>query len=305
MESGRLPRFKRSSAVIPIRLTERDHHILRHVRRHRFLLSDHIDALVPGSRQQILRRLQRLFHHGYLDRPRSQLEYFHQGGSKSIVYGLDRKGAKLFSGESAQRRLRCDSKHPMQPTKQVYLQHSLLVSAVMVALENSCARSGTVRLVREEELAASTNLRESFRWTVTVHSRRLGLRPDNVFGLEHMQTGERSYYFLEADRATMPVVRRALTQSSFQRKLLAYEATWRQDIHRSRFGFHRFRVLTVTSNAERVRHLIEACSKLRRAHGIFLFADFPSLQRHGDPLTMPWQSARHSVETLISHPRAG
>src|SRR6266487_641796 len=194
MESVRLPRFKRSPAVIPIRLTERDHDILRHVRRHRFLLSEHVQTLVHGSRQQILRRLQRLFHHGYLDRPRSQLDYFHQGGSKSIVYGLDRKGAKLLGAEPAQRRPRCDSKHPMQPAKQVYLQHSLLVSAVMVALENSCARSGAVRLVREEELAAGINLREPFRWTVTVHSRRLGLRPDNVFGLEHMPTGERWYY---------------------------------------------------------------------------------------------------------------
>src|SRR6266700_6001265 len=169
MESVRRPRFKRSSAVIPIRLTERDHEILRHVRRHRFLLSDHVQALVPGSRQQILRRLQRLFHHGYLDRPRSQLEYFHQGGSKSIVYGLDRKGAKLLAGESTPRRPWCDSKHPIQPAKQVYLQHSLLVSTLMVALENSSARSGAVRLVREEELAASANLREPFRWTVTVH----------------------------------------------------------------------------------------------------------------------------------------
>src|SRR5437660_972266 len=148
MESIRLPRFKRSSAAIPIRLTERDHDILRHVRRHRFLLSEHVQALVPGSPQQILRRLQRLYHHGFLDRPRSQLEYFHQGGSKSIVYGLERKGAKLLAGESAQRRSRCESKHAMQSPKQVYLQHSLVVSTVMVALENSCARSGTVRLVR-------------------------------------------------------------------------------------------------------------------------------------------------------------
>jgi hypothetical protein len=175
----------------------------------------------------------------------------------------------------------------------------------MVALEKSCARAGGFRLIREEELAASINLQDPFRWTVNVQSRPLGLRPDRVFGLENSQTGERSYYFLEADRATMPVVRRTLTQSSFQRKLLAYEATWRQDIHRFRFGFHRFRVLTVTNNVERVRHLIEACSKLRRARGIFLFADFPSLQRLDDPLTMPWQSARHSVETLISHASTG
>src|SRR6266404_5000054 len=99
MESVRLPRFKRSPAVVSLRLTERDRDILALVRRHRFLVSDDIKALVSGSQQQILRRLQRLFHHGYLDRPRSQLNYFHQGGSNSIVYGLDRKGAKVLAAE--------------------------------------------------------------------------------------------------------------------------------------------------------------------------------------------------------------
>ena len=71
--------------------------------------------------------------------------------------------------------------------------------------------------------------------------------PDRVFGLEF--TGSdgqptRAFYFLEADRATMPVKRQTLVQSSFYRKLLAYEATWTQNIHRARLGFNRFRVLT-------------------------------------------------------------
>jgi len=90
MESVRFPRFKRSPAVNPIRLTERDQDILRHVRRHRFLLSDHIQALVPGSRQQILRRLQRLFHHGYLDRPRVA------GGLASVTLTLLMENESFF-----------------------------------------------------------------------------------------------------------------------------------------------------------------------------------------------------------------
>ena len=80
MESIRLPRFKRVAAVEPMQLTERDRDILRQVRRHRFLRSSHILALIGGSSQQVLRRLQRLYHHGYLDRPRAQIDYFHRGG---------------------------------------------------------------------------------------------------------------------------------------------------------------------------------------------------------------------------------
>jgi hypothetical protein len=72
----------------------------------------------------------------------------------------------------------------------------------------------------------------------------------------------RSYFFLEADRGTMPVIRKGLSQTSFYRKLLSYEATWRQEIQQKLFGFPRFRVLTVTSNPARVKSLIDACSKL-------------------------------------------
>ena len=71
----------------------------------------------------------------------------------------------------------------------------------------------------------------------------------------------------------MPIVRRALTQSSFHRKLLAYEATWTKNVHHSRFGFHLLRVLTVTSNAECLKHLLESCAQMERGQGLFLFTD--------------------------------
>src|SRR5580765_3797129 len=123
MESLRLPRFKRSTAIAALRLTERDREILGHVHRHRFLRSSHIVTLADGSEQQLLRRLQLLFHHGYLDRPRSQLAYYHQGGSKNIVYGLGNKGAKLLAG-FAEPRPRFDWTDRNQSVKQLYLEHS-------------------------------------------------------------------------------------------------------------------------------------------------------------------------------------
>jgi hypothetical protein len=104
---------------------------------------------------------------------------------------------------------------------------------------------------------------------------------------------------LEADRATMPVMRPNFEQSSFYRKMIAYEATWTQNIHRSRFGFHRFRVLTVTTSAERVKHLVEACAKLQRGQGLFLFTDLASLAAQSDILTLPWQTGKSERVTLI------
>src|SRR5438876_854679 len=95
-ERQRSPRFQRSTKPPAIRLTERDTQIISQVHKHRFLRSDHISALVGGSTQPVLRRLHLLYHNAYLDRPRAQIDYFNQGGSTKMVYGLGNQGADLL-----------------------------------------------------------------------------------------------------------------------------------------------------------------------------------------------------------------
>ena len=299
MNSFRLPRFRRVSDEIRVmELTPRDAEIVRVVSQHRFLRSDQIAMLAGGSAQQVSRRLQLLFHHGYLDRPRSQLDYFHRGGSKSIIYGLGNNGAKLLAGNGAVNR-RWDWNDRNQSAKRLHLHHTLLVSEVMVLLDQACAWNEKMRLIREGELATKLRLRDPFRWAVNVRSHRIGLRPDKVFGLENTESGETTYYFLEADQGSMPVSRHGLDRSSIQRKLLAYEATWKQNIHRSRFDFHRVRVLTVTTNCDRMGHLVDACRRVTQAHGLFLFCDVDSMRAQPDLLALTWQSPNGSAARLL------
>jgi DNA-binding Lrp family transcriptional regulator len=99
MEYSHLSRFKRSAAVAPMQLTSRDRAIIQLVHRYRFLRSNHIVALLGNGPQHLLRRLQLLYHHGYLERPRAQLEYYHLGGSRHIVYGLGSKGPAMSKRE--------------------------------------------------------------------------------------------------------------------------------------------------------------------------------------------------------------
>lgn len=274
-----------------MQLTKRDREIIRLVHRHQFLRSHQIIALIVGSQQQVLRRLQLLYQHGYLERPRAQLEYYEKGGSRPMVYGLGSKGAKLLSQESGVAAVRIERNHDIG---RMYLEHAILVSDVMVWIELACRKSGDVRLLHEAELALQSQGNE-FQWHVKVpdHGVTLGVVPDRVFALEYTdQTGQvqRVYFFLEADRGTMPVVRSGLTQTSFYRKLLAYEATWTQKIHQRKLGIHRFRVLTVTTNAMRVKSLLDACSRLKRGHGLFLFAERTVLQK--DPFSPVWQCGK-------------
>ena len=274
-----------------MQFTQRDREIIFLVHRHRFLRSQHIIALLHGSPQQVVRRLKLLYHHGYLERPRAQLEYYGRGGSRSMVYGLSNKGAKLLEKEL---RISPSGGEKDHDIGQVFLEHALLVSDMMVSIELACRKLGGIKLLYEDQLAAQSK-EIKFQWQVKIPDQgvKLGVIPDRVFALDYMDhSGEvqRVHYFLEADRGTMPVVRSGLTQTSFYRKLLAYEATWTQKIHQRKLGINRFRVLTVTTNAMRVKSLIDACSRLKRGHGLFLFADRAILEK--DPFSAIWQCGK-------------
>jgi len=295
----RVPRFKRASTVANIELTNRDRTIIQIVRRYRFLRSSQIVGLIGGPTQPLLRRLQLLYHHGYLERPRAQLDYYHKGGSRQIVYGLGNKGANLLRTENGGAFDKIRSSEKNRSVGRVFLEHTLLVSDVMATIEIACRQGHQVRLLTQNELSPETDAvrkSQSFRWRVSIGSGvKLGVVPDRVFGLEFAGKNgrsDRAFFFLEADRGTMPVTRSNLSQTSFYRKLLAYEATWSQSIHKARFGFHRFRVLTVTKSTQRVESLVRACAELKRGHGLFLFADKTILETPANIFSLIWRSGK-------------
>ncbi len=303
MEFHRLPRFTRTTSVAPIYLTPRDREILRLIHRHRFLRSSHIVSLIGGSHQGIVRRLQSLYHHGYLERPRAQLEYYHKGGSREIICALADKSIKLLQRETklGGHYERWSEKN--QKLERMYLEHALLVSDFMVALELACRKRG-IRLLTEEELQVRGK-EKPFQWRVNIAPQvRLTTTPDRVFALEYMTENgkvERACFFLEADRGTMPVIRKSFLQTSFLRKLLAYEATWLQRIYEKRYGFHRFRVLTVTISAARVKSLVDACSQLKHGHGLFLFTDRSISEKPSEIFSHIWQTGRAGeTSTLLN-----
>src|ERR1017187_7140177 len=292
----RLPRFQRVGKVVTIRLTERDKKIIRLIHRHRFLRSHQIIALIGGSAQNLSRRLQWLFHHGYLERPRAQLQYYERSGSQTIAYGLGNKSGSLLQLNPAA----WGEKN--RGIGRIYLAHALLVSDVMVALELACRQRG-IRLLHEDEL--NLPVEAPLHWRVKIRDgTRLGVIPDRVFALEYADQKrqvQRVYYLLEADRGTMPVVRQKLTQTSFYRKLLAYEATWTNKVHQRHLGIPRFRVLTVTTIAARVKSLLEACSQLKRGHGLYLFADQSVLKK--DLFSPVWHNGKTGeLSSLVDLP---
>src|SRR5882724_498719 len=163
MQSVRRSRFQREPDIAAMQLTDRDQHIIRHVHRHRFLRSSHIIALTGGSRQQTLRRLQLLFHHGYLERPRAQIDYFQRNSSRPLVYGIGSKGASLLRRELAASRIDWQAKN--RSVGRVFLEHALLTADVMVAIELA-SRQGRARLlsVDEHPLTRATGQSDTMQW---------------------------------------------------------------------------------------------------------------------------------------------
>jgi hypothetical protein len=301
MLAVRRARFERCPSVPHIQFTKRDVEILAHLDRHRLLRSCDISDLVAGSRQQVLRRLQLLFHHGYVDRPRSQIEYFHRGGCRPFIYALNSRGVNLLRQYQPIRS--GSTRFPKQNLSPLFLQHAVQKSEIMVAIELACRCDPRITFISSRELiTASRGKRSSFEWRVKIdNGTELGVIPDDVFALEYSNGGEqkhRALFFVESDRSTMPVERRDLTKTSFRRKLLAYEATWLQKIHQTRFRCNRFRVLTITTSAERVKHLVESCSRLKHGKGLFLFTDIAALKAT-NILLAPWQTGRGALARLI------
>jgi Replication-relaxation len=291
---NRLPRFRRTTPV-HFELTERDHKIIRLVERHRFIRSPQIISLIGGSKQNILRRLKFLYHRGYLERPRAQLDNYHRPGSRHIVYGLSDKSGELLQRESDGASISWGEKN--RASGRMFLEHTLFVADAMAAIELACRARG-IRLIASKDLLPPG--KNSFEWRVVTQKHSLGVVPDQTFALEFMDANgelKRSYFFLEADRGTMPVARQNLAQTSMRRKFIAYAATWRQGLHASALGLHHFRVLTITASLARLKSLIGECSQLESGQGLFLFADKSILT--GDILS-GWRTAKdeNSVSLL-------
>src|SRR5437870_4973966 len=82
----RLPRYKRAPREVDFALTQRDLAIMKTVTDFRLASSAHLQALAGGSNQGILRRLQKLYHAGLLDRLSPRTCYGE--GSAKMVYAI-------------------------------------------------------------------------------------------------------------------------------------------------------------------------------------------------------------------------
>jgi len=118
----------------------------------------------------------------------------------------------------------------------------------------------------------------------------MGVVPDVVFGLQPAKADRRNF-MVEIDRGTMPVRRSDPEQTSFEGKMRVYLAAHAAKLHVRQFGWPSFRVLTITTDRQRMRTMQAA---LRQVHAprspgpaLFLFATFAELHA-ASPIDYEW-----------------
>ncbi|MGO9685865.1 MAG: replication-relaxation family protein [Beijerinckiaceae bacterium] len=280
-------------------MTDDDVAIVRHLARHRFLRSTHIAALVGRSLDRTNDRLSRLFHAGYVDRPRAQLDYYPTAGSSPIAYALADRGARLLIQRDGVELANVEWSRKNRKAGRPYIEHQLEIVEFLVALQIATADRRDVQFVHPDDIVAGfpehtrsarnpLSLRVSVAHQGAVHE--IGLVPDLVFGLI-LPNGSRHSFMVEIDRGTMPVVRSDIGQTSFERKMRAYLTAHAGKLHERQFGWKTFRVLTVTTDRYRMQSMREALRHLHVAGSsgalLFYFATRSELGA-SDPLSCTW-----------------
>lgn len=306
----RKPRFRRAAETPAFRVTEGDIAIIREIARHRFLRSTQIAALVNRSLDRTNDRLSLLFHAGYVDRPRAQLDRFPTDGSAHMVYALANAGARLLKSFGIEVTANLDLGHKNKSALRPFIKHQLGIVDFHVALQCATRDRRDVTLIHPEDIVAdfpdtTRSDRNPLKLKVKLSERgrlqEFGLIPDLVFGLRFAD-GSRRCFCVEIDRGTMPVTRSDNSQTSFALKMRAYLAAHAAGQHTERYGWKAFRVLTVTTDQTRIESMTAALQGLHMPRGpgakLFFFATRDQLAA-ATPLASSWSDGSGQVVSLI------
>jgi len=250
----------------------------------------------------------RLFHAGYVDRPRAQLDRFPTSGTAPMVYALADRGARLLCNREG---IACGGAEWGRKNREAgrpFIEHQIEIVNFQVALERAVRERGGVRLVSAEGMISASRQpadRNPFTLRAKLSHRgvmrQVGVVPDLVFGLD-LDDGSRRNFMVEIDRGTMPVRRSDPEQTSFEGKMRAYLSAHAAKQHERQFGWKNFRVLVVTTDRQRIGSMMEALRQIRvpRSVGpaLFLFATFSDL-RTTPPLVTEWRDGDGCAVALI------
>ena len=258
-----LPSHKRVEDPPPMRLTARDVLIILAVYQFRILSTPQIEVLYfksskpRGCLTSCQRRLQLLFHHGFLDR--IELPVKLGEGRAPYVYVLDECGADLVAKEKEVDRANVSWNEKHNQLGDQFVEHTLAVNDFRIAIR-LLSESGKFKLsswIGESEFR-SASMKER------VPSRMRGARvvrnfPDGYFQLFVKEAKPDAHFFLEVDQGTM-------SNAKWREKVQAYHEFRVRGLSETHFGTRNYRMLTVVSGDQRMHNLKRTTEKAGGDH---------------------------------------
>lgn len=231
----RLPKYQRiPEKMNPIQNFKFYLPLLALLGEYHFLETQHIIALLGTSRTNTYNKLQKLFHHGYVERYTVPPTDFTLK-SKNIVYCLSKKGKNFLLEADPQKY--CQIYCPNRYRTLLFLRHELMISHFRVCLELALRKQKHAKLIFWKQ---GNPLKQILQ---KQQIKNFQIIPDGYFII---QNGEQElHYFFEADRGTMALKR-------FFKKIERYLKFFQQNrADTPKF----FRVLTIAPSPKRTTNL--------------------------------------------------
>jgi hypothetical protein len=313
--------MRRTGTGKRIELTERDIELFKLLNRYHYLRSNFLYAFLGGnSETRFKERLGHLYHEGrYINRSEQQWQ-FANCRYMPVIYELDDKGEQVLRDRGI---MQSDSPLLKKGRAGAYRQfaHQLMICDCIASIELGVRQDPNLRFISWQEIIAKApektrNLDNPFELPVSIsytfprtgntHRADIRIVPDGLFGLEYTRDGEKTYRFfaLEADRATLPVTRSDLHQTSYLKKILAYRQIAAQNTYKSHLGLPNLLVLNVTTDEQHMRTIMALVEELalEGKSKLFLFKTMSSLgdfEKAPAPtphvLTGPWERVGYGI----------
>lgn len=273
----RRPRYRRvDAAELPLYLQPHDRELLRWVYECRFLTSRHLQAVDPRHSQFVLRRLQRLFHHGYVSRIRTLTKR-----NSVFTYALGNRAAEELRLHGVHvPKVDWDKKNT-EVKDQYFVAHELMIAdfRVMLHLALTDRQGLTVLPISPGDVLPYRD----------DAGKQRNIKPDWAFTL--VEGDDALDFFLEADRSTM-------TDGDYLAKLRAYWLFWKQEKQKADQGLEArdaFRVLTICKTEARARNLrtiARQADDRKKGSGMFWFttAEHWSIETPSQLFDPIWQT---------------
>jgi hypothetical protein len=248
-------------------LMERDKRIIEAVYQYRVLRQDQIEALFfEQSKAAAQRRLFRLYHNGFLER--TFLTVRASFLLSPAIYLLDKRGADLLHTELGYEDISWT--HKSNIIGQLFLEHTLAINDVRIAVTLACREHGYALLEWRSEADLKTDYARVTLSTKSRKQRTVALVPDSFFVIQAPKG--KAPFFLELDRATE-------TTTTFQTKILAYQAYVQSGEYEKRYGYKSLRVLTVVPTGKRLEN-VKTTTEMVGGEERFWFTTLTAITAH-------------------------